>query len=339
MPHPFQAVQKPKEKLDQVEAQPRHSPECAITDVGEAAENTYGGAKPNDVLSLNVGGHRIDVFRRTLCYVQNSMLAAKFSGRWDDSLERDSDGNIFIDQSPALFEALVGFFRACANSTPYGPPVCISTFDPSLAADLNFVRMVEYYGCTPVVYPTQISLHRGISDDNDDSSPSVRVRQYPDMSIEADTWSTFILECPSHDRCVKSYQVELGSDCTAHLLVGLCDADKFAKDFSGTCPKGVGENGYSVAFDCCSRDVVYSNGSRCCGKRLDSARVIDPVSKGSVITVNTTGRGHHRKLESILVDGVAVATIDDLSFIGNLWPAFSVKGSVRITEVVLDYNN
>jgi hypothetical protein len=26
------------------------------------------------------------------------MLAAKFSGRWDDSLEKDADGNFFIDQ-------------------------------------------------------------------------------------------------------------------------------------------------------------------------------------------------------------------------------------------------
>ena len=332
MAYQFQQIQKRKENLDYREDQLRQA-ECAFTD---AAEKACGSTKPNDVLSLNVGGHRIDAFRRTLCYVENSMLAAKFSGRWDDSLERDRDGNIFIDQPPALFEALIGFFRACANATPHGPPVCVSTFDPTLATDLNFVRMVEYYGCTQVVYPTQISLHRGTSDDD---GSSVRIRQYPDMSIEADTWSTFILECPSHGRRIKSYQVELDGDgdkCAEHLLVGLCDADKFAKDFSNTC-KGVGENGCSVAFDCCTGDIVYSNGSRCCGRRLEPTNRVAPLSKGSVITVNTTGIGQHRKLESIVVDGVVATTMDEVCISGNLWPAFSAKGSVKVTEIVLDY--
>jgi hypothetical protein len=41
---------------------------------------------------------RIDVLCRTLTSVEGSMLAAKFSGRWDDSLEKDADGNFFIDQ-------------------------------------------------------------------------------------------------------------------------------------------------------------------------------------------------------------------------------------------------
>ena len=31
------------------------------------------------------------------------MLAAKFSGRWDDSFEKDRDGNIFVDQNPENF--------------------------------------------------------------------------------------------------------------------------------------------------------------------------------------------------------------------------------------------
>jgi hypothetical protein len=54
--------------------------------------------EPGDVLRFNVGGARIDVLRRTLTSVEGSMLAAKFSGRWDDSLEKDADGNFFIDQ-------------------------------------------------------------------------------------------------------------------------------------------------------------------------------------------------------------------------------------------------
>ena len=52
----------------------------------------------SEVLHLNVGGDLTAVLRRTLTSVEGSMLASRFSGRWDDSLERDRDGNFFIDQ-------------------------------------------------------------------------------------------------------------------------------------------------------------------------------------------------------------------------------------------------
>jgi hypothetical protein len=35
---------------------------------------------------------------------EGSMLAAKFSGRWDDSLEKDAHGNFFIDEPVELFQ-------------------------------------------------------------------------------------------------------------------------------------------------------------------------------------------------------------------------------------------
>ena len=46
----------------------------------------------SDVIHLNVGGStNIAVLRRTLTHFENSMLASRFSGRWDDSM----DGNFF----------------------------------------------------------------------------------------------------------------------------------------------------------------------------------------------------------------------------------------------------
>lgn len=56
-----------------------------------------------DVLHLNVGGTLTTVLRRTLISVEGSMLASRFSGRWDDSLEKDRDGHFFIDQPIELF--------------------------------------------------------------------------------------------------------------------------------------------------------------------------------------------------------------------------------------------
>ena len=62
---------------------------------------------------------------------------------------------------------------------------------------LEFIRMMEYYSCTPTVYPTDIFLHRGHEE-------SVQIKQYPDMTIEADQWSTFIVQQREHNRDIKS---------------------------------------------------------------------------------------------------------------------------------------
>lgn len=78
---------------------------------------------PSDVLHLNVGGTCIAVLRRTLTSVEQSMLTSRFSGRWDESLEKDRDGNFFIDQPIELFLPMVNYLRAKACETPLGPPV------------------------------------------------------------------------------------------------------------------------------------------------------------------------------------------------------------------------
>ena len=84
---------------------------CSLTSLSKRLEREgrcFG--KPSDVLRLNVGGTCIDVLRRTLTSVEGSMLATRFSGRWDDSLEKDADGNFFIDQPIELFLPLVNLF-------------------------------------------------------------------------------------------------------------------------------------------------------------------------------------------------------------------------------------
>jgi hypothetical protein len=78
---------------------------------------------PSDVLHLDVGGTCIAVLRRTLTSVEQSMLSSRFSGRWDESLEKDRDGNFFIDQPIELFLPMVNYLRAKACETPLGPLV------------------------------------------------------------------------------------------------------------------------------------------------------------------------------------------------------------------------
>ena len=52
---------------------------------------TVGPPDSSDVLllRLNVGGTKMEVVRRALTILEDSRLASRFSGRWDDSIEKD----------------------------------------------------------------------------------------------------------------------------------------------------------------------------------------------------------------------------------------------------------
>ena len=77
------------------------------------------------------------------------MLSSRFSGRWDDSLEKDADGNFFIDQPIELFLPMVNYLRAQACMTHNARPVSSPDFreeEEDGAKHDNFIRMLEYYG-------------------------------------------------------------------------------------------------------------------------------------------------------------------------------------------------
>lgn len=64
-----------------------------------------------DVVSLNVGGRLHSIKRATLCQRKRSLLASMFSGRWEDSLERDENNRIFLEIDPDCFELIVKWLR------------------------------------------------------------------------------------------------------------------------------------------------------------------------------------------------------------------------------------
>ena len=45
---------------------------------------------------------------------RGSTLAAWFSGRWEDCLDRDDQGRAFLDFDPDLFQPILSFLRSCA---------------------------------------------------------------------------------------------------------------------------------------------------------------------------------------------------------------------------------
>ena len=110
------------------------------------SENPLMG-KDTDILELNVGGRiNIAVSRRTLTQFESSVLAAQFSGRWD--LEKDRNGNIFIDQKHDDFLILVDFLRLRMNSRSRQIP---AKHLPKPTYSL--CSMLECYDLMPGVYP------------------------------------------------------------------------------------------------------------------------------------------------------------------------------------------
>lgn len=105
--------------------------------------------RKSDVLSLNLGGERVIQRRRsTLCAVEDSFLAARFSGRWEQELDRDEDGRYFINYPPELFMPLLDYLGAR------------ETEDPSRDVPLplgpenqrpQFQAMLRYFGMLPAV--------------------------------------------------------------------------------------------------------------------------------------------------------------------------------------------
>ncbi|KAL7490457.1 hypothetical protein ACHAWT_000045 [Skeletonema menzelii] len=153
----------------------------------------------NDVIQLNVGGQtNIAVLRSTLTQFEDSMLAAKFSGRWDESLEKDRDGNIFMDEDPENFSMLLKFLRMRMKHPREGGGSVPQRHLPK--PSYEFCSMLEYYNlmqgvyghywvgakdtftCEEIAYGT-VSLCSMTSESSDDSAPKMATVAYPHRSL------------------------------------------------------------------------------------------------------------------------------------------------------------
>ena len=106
----------------------------------------------NDIIELNVGGHKLTTKRSTLCQVEGSLLASMFSGRWEDSLERDKDGAIFFDFNPQYFLAILDYLRAKKIATPENPAPL-----PKVAEEQakSFNNLLGYLGLSDEIVPVE----------------------------------------------------------------------------------------------------------------------------------------------------------------------------------------
>ena len=322
-----EAIDEAKAELDEREASLERREEQlkkAIEGVSHE-KKLMAGRAPSDVLQLNIGGTHCTVSRRTLCQFEPSLLAAKFSGRWDDSVEKDADGRFFIDQPSELFMPLVDFLRAKAIETPDATPA----FPPAIGDDRertatelksagilrgDFRRLLEYYGMTPFVYQLVVSLHRG-----QPSTASFVTGVEPGANCT--NWSTCMLSPGHHhQRKVVSYSVTL--DSVERPQIGWASHTSFTPQHQVGELKGVGEDRASIALDGLRGGVCMDGAVH---MPLDALT----LQAGSVVTCE--------RMDAVwrwLVDGQEVAVVQQaaVASLGDPRPAISGKGHWRVTH-------
>jgi len=86
--------------------------------------NEYGipNVKYDDVIEINAGGKIIAARRCTLCQLKGTRLEALFCGRWEQKLQRDSNGRIFLDINSDLFQVIVDWLNLLSISPEDDPP-------------------------------------------------------------------------------------------------------------------------------------------------------------------------------------------------------------------------
>jgi len=325
------AIDEAKAELDDREASLERREEQlkkAIEGVSHE-KKLMAGRAPSDVLQLSIGGTHCTVSRRTLCQFEQSLLAAKFSGRWDDSVEKDADGRFFIDQPSELFMPLVDFLRAKAIETPgataVSPPAIgddkertVTEHKSAGKLRSDFRRLLEYYGMTPFVYQLVVSLHRGQPD-----TASFVAGVEPGANCT--NWSTCMLSPGHHERKVVSFSVTL--DSVERPQIGWA-ASKFTPQHQTGELKGVGEDGASIALDGL-RGGVCMNGA--VHMPLDALT----LQAGSVVTCERTDA-----VWRWLVDGREVAVVQEAAVTSlrgrDCRPAISGKGHWRVTHYTFE---
>jgi len=146
------AIESARTVLEVMQAELAKDREALATDremFEEERRKMSEGRSMDDLITLNIGGEKtVTVKRGTLCAIGDSMLAASFSGRWDESLQRDSDGAIFVDFEPDLFMPLLAYLRMKRIESPEifrGFPAG-SVLPTVQGREVEFQAMLNFYG-------------------------------------------------------------------------------------------------------------------------------------------------------------------------------------------------
>lgn len=284
---------------------------------------TYGDTTSSDVMHLNVGGKTMAVLRRTLTLIEGSMLASRFSGRWDDSIEKDNNGYFFVDQEFELFEAMVNYLRHRSNEIGECPAE-----SPTFATakkNRDFCRMVEYYGMTLGVFPSELIVTYKSSDiDVLEHEEKKEITLLGLLEVNAKEWCTLEIRRRGHNKTINTFEVTLGS--VQRVQIGW--AYEEIKSYGNSIGVGDVENTLSIDL---SRSCFLSEGVRTDigGLELKEGTVVRSEDFGNKWFVD--GR-----LVASSHEGDGVVKISGSSFTSDkvaLRPVISVKGDVHVSAI------
>lgn len=280
-------------------------------------------ASPTDVLHLNIGGcTNVAVLRQTLTLMPSSLLASQFSGRWDESLAKDRDGNFFLDTSPDLFLPLINFLRAKSMETLHS-----SRVKPPTPTE-DFLRLLEYYNLTLAVYQMELVPLTMMTEEQHPAIESLR--HYPEFSVATSDFLTFDLVPVRHDRAVHSFSIQLGATVERAQIGWRRDSSTSSRDSTRLLlegafdQKGIGDVENTLALDCVQGGILNDGGS-----------IIPLKPRGIKITRGSVVRcvSGDEKLELYVDNAPIDLGLLALKTSGRNIPCFSVHGQVYVTAI------
>ncbi|GFH59825.1 hypothetical protein CTEN210_16301 [Chaetoceros tenuissimus] len=249
------------------------------------------------------------------------MLASKFSGRWDDSLEKDRDGNYFIDEDFDRFKMMIDCLRKKAIATkdyPYSAP----------KGDTDFYRMLNYYNIMEGIYPVTLKEIYSPADVED----AVTLTEGIELKVDTKELCSFHLQHVGHFRGIESLELHIGEiQC---LQVGMERLINYQENkFNYSQNLGVGDLSNTIALD--AGKSCFLNG----GTRTNIEKV--EFKEGTIIRVEL------KNPSKWYVDGELVAKdeakVGDIQICKpNNWHsdrfALSMKGNIKVRNVKYNRN-
>jgi hypothetical protein len=214
----------------------------------------------SDIIHLNVGGHKLTTKRSTLCQVEGSLLASMFSGRWEDSLERDQDGAIFFDFNPQYFVVILDYLRAKKIATPENPAPL-----PNVAEDQakNFNNLLEYLGLSDEIVPAEKVPSEKF---NQHSSNVVTLQEGGTVAAHGpNVEHSYILGKNVHQQGIVRFKLKVESfKNNEWMLVGIAKADVVPPDnnsykWPGSYGWGIGSSGQVWKDGSCTYNYALKN--------------------------------------------------------------------------------
>jgi hypothetical protein len=183
-----------------------------------------------------------------------------FSGRWEDSLERDQDGAIFFDFNPQYFLVILDFLRAKKIATPENPAP-----SPKVAEDQakNFNNLLEYFGVSDeIVLAEKVPSEKF----NQHSSTVVTLQEGGTVAVHGPSRGhSYVLGENVHQKGIVRFKLKVESfKNNQWMLVGIAKGDVVPRDdnsyvWPGSYGWGIGSTGQVWKDGSCTTDNALKN--------------------------------------------------------------------------------